>query len=446
MLSGITAQNSQSVLSVQASDGDIFSAQLKALLDDLPVQHIKTGLLLSPDQIRSVLDACEQHSLTLIVDPVLSATSGTRFDTDGLIESYRQLLQVTEVFTPNIPETEQLLNLRIESDGDIEKAAQAFRELGARTVLIKGGHRDSGDFVYDYFDNGEQHFWLQQKKQHSSNTRGTGCALASAIASFMAQGKAAVDAAVLASAYLQQGIETGFAIGTGNGLLGNQGWPMGYKHFPKVAPNRAAFDRQAFTPCGTNALGLYPIVDSLDWLKRLLDLGVKTLQLRVKNTAGSELEALIADAVALGKQYHARLFINDHWQLAIKHQAYGVHLGQEDMDDASLADIQRSGLRLGLSSHSEYEWMRAASVQPSYIAMGAVFPTGTKTVETIGLDNLTQWAAVLNPHFPLVAIGGITTENIKQVTATGVGSCAVISTITGSDDYQSVTKKLLSDF
>ena len=125
-------------------------------------------------------------------------------------------------------------------------------------------------------------------------------------------------------------------------------------------------------------LGLYPVVDSVEWIERLLKIGVTTLQLRIKDKQPDDVEQEIIEAIKLGKQYHARLFINDYWQLAIKHHAYGVHLGQEDLDIADLNAIKQSGLRLGISTHDEVELQRAKTLRPSYIALGHIFPTTTK--------------------------------------------------------------------
>lgn len=102
-------------------------------------------------------------------------------------------------------------------------------------------------------------------------------------------------------------------------------------------------------------LGLYPVVDSLLWIARLLDAGVTTLQLRIKDANDVQVEDTIAAAISLATSYQARLFINDYWQLAIQQGAYGVHLGQEDLEIADLPAIQRAGLRLGISTHNEYE-------------------------------------------------------------------------------------------
>ncbi len=125
-------------------------------------------------------------------------------------------------------------------------------------------------------------------------------------------------------------------------------------------------------------LGLYPVVDSVQWIERLLDAGVRTLQLRIKDRRDKEVEADVVAAIALGRRYNARLFINDYWRLAIKHQAYGVHLGQEDLQATDLSAIRAAGLRLGVSTHDDMEIDVALAARPSYIALGHVFPTQTK--------------------------------------------------------------------
>ncbi len=446
VISGITAQNSETLSAVEVTSSALFESQLDSLLSDLSISSIKTGLLLSGEQIDSLIHKLSSSVIPLVVDPVLSTSTEGYISSSHLLGNYQRLLPITQLFTPNIPEAERLLHQSLNNDGDIEKAAKAFRRMGAAAVLIKGGHRDTLNYLYDYFDDGRHRFWLRQSRQESSHTRGTGCALASAAACFIAQGKETLDAVVLASAYISQGIGHGFSIGKGNGLLANRGWPEDILDYPQLATSRARFDRYEFPRCEQQHLGLYPIVDSIEWLRKLLELGVNTIQLRVKDIAEASLEKIVSEAVVLGRKFNARLFINDHWQLAIKHGAYGVHLGQEDLDFASLDAIAEAGLRLGLSSHSEYEWLRAASVKPSYIAMGAVFASSSKDVKTIGLEYLKRWTSTLNQAFATVAIGGITENNIDDVMACEVGSCAVISAITKSDDYQAATQRLLMKF
>lgn len=205
-------------------------------------------------------------------------------------------------------------------------------------------------------------------------------------------------------------------------------------------------NRSSNTPFASTEkkLGLYPVVDSIKWIERLLKTGVTTLQLRIKGKQPNDVEQEIVEAIKLGKQYHARLFINDYWQLAIKHHAYGVHLGQEDLDIADLDAIKKAGLRLGISTHDETELQRAKALRPSYIALGHIFPTTTKDMPSKpqGLKAL-KHQVEQTPNFPTVAIGGISLERVPDVVATGVGSVALVSAITKAPDWQQVTRKLL---
>lgn len=192
-------------------------------------------------------------------------------------------------------------------------------------------------------------------------------------------------------------------------------------------------------------LGLYPVVDSVIWIERLLAAGVKTIQLRIKDRADRQVEQDVTQAIALGRHYQARLFINDYWRLAVKHQAYGVHLGQEDLDTADLAAIKQAGLRLGISTHDERELARAIAINPSYIALGHIFPTQTKEMPSApqGVAELARHMAELKKRFPTVAIGGISLDRVPAVLATGVGGIAVVSAITRAPDWRQATAALL---
>ncbi|EKM6459285.1 thiamine phosphate synthase [Cronobacter dublinensis] len=198
-----------------------------------------------------------------------------------------------------------------------------------------------------------------------------------------------------------------------------------------------------FTPV-PRRLGLYPVVDSVEWIARLLEAGVRTLQLRIKDKTDAGVEADVRAAIDLGKRYHARLFINDYWRLAIKHQAYGVHLGQEDLQTADLNAIRAAGLRLGVSTHDDMEIDVALAVRPSYIALGHVFPTQTKQMPSApqGLAQLAAHVQRLG-DYPTVAIGGISLARAPAVLKTGVGSIALVSAITQAADWRAATQQLL---
>ena len=136
-------------------------------------------------------------------------------------------------------------------------------------------------------------------------------------------------------------------------------------------------------PSLTGPIGFYPVVHDAAWVQRLLGWGVRTVQLRFKagDHTASEIEREVNAAVEAGKQVPgAQVFINDHWQLALAAGAYGVHLGQEDLDIADIDALRRAGLRLGLSTHTPAELARAKAVQPSYLAIGPVYPTTLKVM------------------------------------------------------------------
>ncbi|RNM21393.1 thiamine phosphate synthase [Dickeya undicola] len=198
-------------------------------------------------------------------------------------------------------------------------------------------------------------------------------------------------------------------------------------------------------PATDARLGLYPVVDSVEWIERLLAVGVRTIQLRIKDQPEEQAEPDIIRAIALGRRYQARLFINDYWQLAVKHRAYGVHLGQEDLDTADLNAIRAAGLRLGVSTHDDAELARAVAISPSYIALGHIFPTQTKAMPSApqGLTELARHIRALDGRFPTVAIGGISIDRAPAVLETGVSSIAVVSAITQAADWRAATATLL---
>ena len=154
-------------------------------------------------------------------------------------------------------------------------------------------------------------------------------------------------------------------------------WPCEAQDF-SLSPTSAS---NAFAPCPAS-LGLYAVLPDAKCVARMVDLGVPTVQLRFKSDNTKSIQQEVLAAVKAVEGSHTHLFINDHWQVAIDAGAYGVHLGQEDMELASLDAIRSAGLRLGLSSHGYAEMLKACAVQPSYLALGAVFPTTLKRMAT----------------------------------------------------------------
>ena len=217
-----------------------------------------------------------------------------------------------------------------------------------------------------------------------------------------------------------------------------QRWPTEAQDFGVPPTPRSA----AFAACPPK-LGLYAVLPDAQWVARLAQAGVPTLQLRFKSDDPQAVAREVKAAVQAVQGTSSLLFINDHWQAAIDAGAYGVHLGQEDMDDAPLEQIRQAGLRLGLSTHGYAEMLRADAASPSYLALGAVFPTTLKRMKTApqGLGRLYAYAKLMQ-HHSLVAIGGIDRHNIADVQRSGVGSVAMVRAITGATDPIAAAREL----
>jgi thiamine-phosphate pyrophosphorylase len=174
----------------------------------------------------------------------------------------------------------------------------------------------------------------------------------------------------------------------------------------------------------------YLIVDNSAWLVRLLPVGVKLVQLRVKDLAPDKLRDEIARCRDLCAKFGATLIVNDFWREAIDLDCDYIHLGQEDLDGADIPAIRRAKLRVGISTHSHEELERALSFDPDYVALGPVFPTTLKKMPWApqGHARVTEWKKRIG-DIPLVAIGGLTVQRAPEVYAAGADSIAVVSDV-----------------
>lgn len=435
VVSALTVQNTTGVFFVEPVAPALLQAQLWRLAEDLPPAAIKLGMLGSAAHVRVVADFLANTAAFVVCDPVFAATSGTPLlDDEGRRLLGEKILPRANLVTPNLPELGKLLDQDFHSPENITTAAGELRQHGAQAVLVKGGH-GSAEFSQDFFTDGRQSFWLTSPRQNVRHTHGTGCTLASAIAAARALGHALPDALAIAKAYLNQGLRCGEDIGQGHGSPAHLGWPNTPDDLPWLTATAGAGQgRLQFRDCGPQPLGLYPLVDRAAWLERLWPLGITAIQLRAKDLAGAALEKEIVTAIDFARRHAVRLFINDAWELALKHGAYGVHLGQEDLSGADLPALARGGLRLGVSTHNYAELAHAAALRPSYVAIGPVFASTTKALAhpALGITGLRQLAA-LAPA-PVVAIGGLTSERAKELIPAGVQGCAVIADLANAPD------------
>lgn len=178
------------------------------------------------------------------------------------------------------------------------------------------------------------------------------------------------------------------------------------------------------------AIGLhrfYPIVPDSAWAARIVPLGVKTLQLRIKDAPPEQVRAEISATMALCCHHNCTLIVNDYWREAIELGARFVHLGQEDLAEANLVAIRAAGIKLGISTHTREELSIALAANPDYVALGPIYETKLKVMKYAaqGLARIAEWKALA--PCPLVAIGGITVERAPGVLAAGADSIAMIT-------------------
>ncbi len=188
----------------------------------------------------------------------------------------------------------------------------------------------------------------------------------------------------------------------------------------------------------------YAIVPDAAWAARLARLGVKLIQLRMKDAPEGAIAPAIREALAACRALGCELVVNDYWRAAIECGAGFVHLGQGDLETADVAAIRRAGLRLGLSTHSHEELDRALAHDPDYVALGPIYETTLKVMPFApqGLARIGEWKALAKR--PLVAIGGITLERAPLVFGAGADSIAVVSDVVAHPDPDRRTRDWLT--
>ncbi|MDR1573747.1 MAG: bifunctional hydroxymethylpyrimidine kinase/phosphomethylpyrimidine kinase [Clostridiales Family XIII bacterium] len=220
-ITAVTVQNTQAVYDVQEIDASIVAGQIKAVFDDIRVDAVKVGMASSAPIIRAIHAGLTTfRAQNIVVDPVMVSKSGYRILREDAVAALCDLVAIADVVTPNIPEAEILCGFPIETEADMRRAAEAIAALGARNVLVKGGHRAGEDASDLLFADGVFTF-LRTARIDTENTHGTGCTLSSAIASRLAHGDGAETAVRAAKDYITQAIADAYAVGAGMGPVGH---------------------------------------------------------------------------------------------------------------------------------------------------------------------------------------------------------------------------------
>ena len=460
-----TVQSNSIMLSKESMTASALNQQWQVLSESTPASAIKIGAIANDEQallLCARIRSMDKPRPFVLWDPVIRTSSGGKLSelSEPVVE---ELLNTVDLVTPNTQELSWLTRLSIKSEDSLLTAAHQLITKGAHAIYIKGGHANWQAHVCDTFISPTQTIQFSQPRKETGKLRGTGCMLASAIAAFVVNDYCIEDALTLANAYVSQ-VRHASCANTAYTLTSQTSSPaygrcIGFPNNPLCFPSVKFYQREhapsqpsllsakqelhvqsqaierPFPALTQTDLGLYPVVDSVDWIARLLPTGVNIIQLRVKHGTQEEIRQQIKEAIALTKNTHCQLFINDYWELAIALGAYGVHLGQEDIDTANLEAIRQAGLRLGISTHGFAEIQRVRALHPSYIALGHIFPTNTKDMPSKpqGVERLRKYVALCE-GIPTVAIGGINLARIADVAKTGVNSIAVVSAITQADE------------
>jgi len=224
VITAVTVQNTAAVEAVQEIDREIVTGQIRAVFEDIPPEAVKIGMVSSGEIIGAIGESLRRfHARHVVLDPVMVSKSGFRLLRPEAVEAVKTLLPLAEVVTPNIPEAEILAGLSIRDEAGMREAARAIAQLGAKNILVKGGHRlgeDARDLLYEG-EAGGRYTVLPGRRIPTKNTHGTGCTLSSAIACFLARGLEVAEAAAAAKAYITQAIEDALDLGRGNGPVGH---------------------------------------------------------------------------------------------------------------------------------------------------------------------------------------------------------------------------------
>lgn len=218
VITAITAQNTMGVFGIEDISPEMIKSQIKVIFDDIKVDAVKIGMVSKIESIKAISEALREIKdlPPVVLDPVMVSTSGYKLLSDDAKETLiKELFPLSTLITPNLPEVEEILGIKIEDVEDIKEAAKKLKKLGTKYVLIKGGHLkdDATDLLFD----GENFIYFKEQKINTNNTHGTGCTLSSAIAASLAKGMSIEEAVREAKEYITLAIKHGFKIGHGVG-------------------------------------------------------------------------------------------------------------------------------------------------------------------------------------------------------------------------------------
>ncbi len=455
-VTAVTVQNTVGVKYVHPLPPEAVYDQISAVMEDIRPDAVKIGMVNDALTLDAVIRALETYRPRhIVVDPVMVSTSGCALmQADALRAMKERLLPLADIVTPNLPEAFALAGSE-EGRHSIQEAAAAILRLGVKALLIKGGHaegRIKTDYLYmtnagePISDCGSTYIELSADTVDTANTHGTGCTLSSAIAAFLARGHRLEQAVRSAKQYLTSALEAGADIAAGKGH-----GPV--NHFFRDGSSRR-YLLTRLTDDIMNASRVQFITHSTDrysWYDSAmlaLEGGCKWIQLRMKDADETEIERTARLILPECRRRGAVFIIDDNVNVALRTGADGVHLGKNDMPVKEARRIAGDRLIIGGTANTAEDICRLAEEGADYIGCGPFRFTTTKKnlAPVLGLEGYRKLTGIMNDRgisLPIVAIGGITYEDIGPIMKTGVTGIALSGSILRADDPAAEMKKVM---
>ena len=440
-ITAITVQNTQSVKYVHKLPPQVVYDQIVAVMEDVTVDAVKIGMVNDAETLDAIVRALTAYRPKfLVVDPVMVSTSGCALmQPDALAIMRERLLPMADLVTPNLPEAWTLAG----TDTSVDDAAQAILRLGVKALLIKGGHAEGKtktDYLYIYKGEGMKRVEFTAETIDTPNTHGTGCTLSSAIAALLVCGNGLEDAVRQAKEYLTEALKAGADVRVGcghgpvchfyeNGVMRFLGYKVVRYDLKTLKPkDLETASRLQFITHFTDKYSYY------DSAMMALEGGCRWIQLRMKDADEAEIERVARLILPECRRRGAVFVIDDHVELALRVGADGVHLGKNDMPVDEARRLAGDGFIIGGTANTFEDVQRLAAQGANYIGCGPFRFTTTKKnlAPMLGLEGYKRILSQMKEcgiGLPLVAIGGITSDDIPQLMAAGVSGIALSGSV-----------------
>ncbi len=501
-ITAVTVQNTVGVKYVHALPPQVVYDQIVTVMEDIMPDAVKIGMVNDAETLDAIVRALTLHRPRfLVVDPVMVATSGCALmQADALQVMEERLLPMADIVTPNLPEAWTLAG----TDRSVDEAAQAILRLGVKAVLIKGGHAEGTtktDYLYVSNDDGVKRTEFSSATVDTFNTHGTGCTLSSAIAAMLARGHGMEEAVRQAKMYLTEALKAGADVVVGHGhgpvchffsqQVNKQTSRQGDLHtsqqvneFFSQQVNKSTSrqgdlhtsqrvnestsqqaDKSNLLVCSSARPLSTKKVDSfaklqfithftdrysyLDSAMMALEGGCRWIQLRMKDADEAEIERTARQILPECRRRGAVFIIDDHVELVKRVGADGVHLGKNDMPVDEARRILGDEFIIGGTANTFEDIQRLAAQGADYIGCGPFRFTTTKKnlAPMLGIEGYENIVSLMKTHginLPIVAIGGITYDDIPRIMSTGVTGIAISGSVLRADNPVEEMKRMVN--